>query len=75
MTPLIKLLWARAIDPNEGDSWVEQTAFMERFAQLIVLECVNATMDGSKEGDHYAMRIERHFDNGNGGILQFRGEK
>jgi hypothetical protein len=28
-------------------------------------------MDGTKEGDHYAMRIEQHFDNGQGGILHF----
>ena len=44
---------------------------MEKFAELIVLECVNAVMDGTKEGDHYAIRIEQHFDNGPGGILHF----
>jgi len=44
---------------------------LEDFAELIVLECVNAVMDGTKEGDHYAMRIEQHFDNGPGGILHF----
>ena len=44
---------------------------LEDFAELIVLECVNAVMDGTKEGDHYAMRIEHHFDNGPGGILHF----
>jgi len=44
---------------------------VEKFAELIVLECVNAVMDGTKEGDHYAMRIEQHFDNGPGGILHF----
>ena len=47
----------------------------EKFAELIVLECVNAVMDGSKEGDHYAMRIEQHFDNGQGGILHFGVEE
>jgi len=44
---------------------------LEDFAELIVLECVNAVMDGTKEGDHYAMRIEQHFDNGPGGTLHF----
>ena len=44
---------------------------MEKFAELLVLECVTAVMDGTKEGDHYAMRIEQHFDNGPGGILHF----
>lgn len=42
-----------------------------RFAELIVLECVNAVMDGTKEGDHYAQRIEQHFDNGTSGVLHF----
>jgi len=49
--------------------------FAKKFAELIVLECVNAVMDGTKEGDHYAMRIEQHFDNGQGGILHFGVEE
>lgn len=48
---------------------------MIRFAELIVLECVNAVMDGTKEGDHYAMRIENHFDSGTGGVLHFGVEE
>ena len=47
----------------------------EKFAQLMVFECVNAVMDGTKEGDHYAQRIEQHFDNGLGGILHFGVEE
>ena len=47
----------------------------EKFAELIVLECVNAVMDGTMSGDHYAMRIENHFDSGNGGILYFGDKK
>jgi hypothetical protein len=43
----------------------------ERLSKLLVFECVNAVMDGTKEGDHYAQRIEQHFDNGPGGILHF----
>ncbi len=46
-----------------------------KFAELLVLECVNAVMDGTKEGDHYAMRIEQHFDNVQGGILHFGVEE
>ena len=48
---------------------------MEKFAELIVFECVKAVMDGTKEGDHYAQRIENHFDNGDGGILHFGVEE
>ncbi len=51
------------------------TVDLEKFAELLVLECVNAVMDGTKEGDHYAMRIEQHFDNGQGGILHFGVEE
>ena len=47
----------------------------ERLFELMVFECVNAVMDGTKEGDHYAQRIEQHFDNGPGGILHFGVEE
>ena len=47
----------------------------EKFAELLVLECINTVMDGTREGDYYAMRIEHHFDNGPGGILQFGVEE
>ena len=49
--------------------------FREKFTELIVLECINAVMDGTKEGDHYAMRIEQHFDNTQGGILHYGDEE
>jgi len=48
---------------------------LEKFAQLLVFECANAVMDGTKEGDHYAQRIEQHFDNGPGGVLHFGVEE
>jgi len=48
---------------------------IEKFAELIVFECVKAVMDGTKEGDHYAQKIEEHFDNGQGGILHFGVEE
>ena len=47
----------------------------EKLFELMVFECVNAVMDGTKEGDHYAQRIEQHFDNGPGGILHFGVEE
>ena len=51
------------------------TASQEKFAELIVFECVNAVMDGTKEGDHYAQKVEQHFDNSTGGILHFGVEE
>ena len=53
----------------------KQRLFMEKFAELIVFECVKAVMDGTKEGDHYAQRIEQHFDNGTDGVLHFGVEQ
>ena len=59
-----------------GQRWYSSKCGMdasefEKFAELIVFECVKAVMDGTKEGDHYAQRIEQHFDNGTGGVLHF----
>lgn len=42
-----------------------------KFVELFVFECTKAVQDGTKEGDHYAQRIEQHFNNTNGGILHF----
>ena len=60
---------------NQFGDLVEFGFDAEKFAELLVLECVTAVMDGTKEGDHYAMRIEKHFDNGPGGILHFGVEE
>ena len=57
------------------DSEQEDLEQLEKFAELLVLECVNAVMDGTKEGDNYAMRIEQHFDDKQGGILHFGVEE
>jgi hypothetical protein len=80
MNTRIKQLADRAKEQSEqfnsirhkltDEEWEE--IYNEKFARLIVLECVTAVMDGTKEGDHYAQRIEQHFDNGPGGILTFR---
>jgi hypothetical protein len=41
MNERIKELWAKAAESNGGDSWEEQTAFMSKFAELIVRECID----------------------------------
>ncbi len=71
MNPKIAELWREASTTTESDSWNAATKMMERFANLIILECITAVMDGTKEGDHYAMRIEQYFDKSQGGILHF----
>lgn len=40
MNEQIKQLWAQAAETTQGDSWEDQTKFIERFAGLIVLECM-----------------------------------
>ena len=39
MNERVKQLWSEAAKSNFGDSWEEQTAFMSKFAELIVREC------------------------------------
>jgi hypothetical protein len=39
MNERIKELWVQAAEKTQGDSWEEQTKFIERFAELIVEEC------------------------------------
>jgi leucyl aminopeptidase (aminopeptidase T) len=41
MNERIKQLWEEAAKTTQGDSWEEQTKFMERFAELIVRKCIS----------------------------------
>ena len=41
MNERIKQLWEEAAETTQSDSWEEQTKFMERFAELIVRECMS----------------------------------
>ena len=69
--PMLERFAAQSLVEHNGELIFSK----EKFAELIVLECVNAVMDGTKEGDHYAMRIENHFDSGTGGVLHFGVEE
>lgn len=44
MNERIKQLWEEAAKTTQGDSWEEQTKFMEKFAELIVRECAEQSM-------------------------------
>ena len=74
MNERIRLLWRQAVLNNTKTPMNFQDA-ADEFAELIVFECAKAVMDGTKEGDHYAQRIEQHFDNGTGGVLHFGVEE
>ena len=41
MNERIKLLWEEAAKTTQGDSWEEQTKFMERYTELVVRECAD----------------------------------
>jgi len=41
MNERIRQLWDQAAELETDDSWEGQTKFMERFAEMIVRECIN----------------------------------
>ena len=45
MNERIKELWDKAAETTQGDSWEEQTKFMEKFAELVVKECAELFVD------------------------------
>ena len=51
MNERIRELWYQAVQPHTGDSWAEQTAFMEKFAELIVRECATAIINDRRLND------------------------
>jgi hypothetical protein len=67
MNERIKQLWSEAAESNFGDSWEEQTAFMSKFAELIVRECANVCRDQPNtyalktDRDNCAIAVEQHF--------------
>ena len=68
---LIQQLVDQCVDKRERDGRTVEVLQSRKFAELIVFECTKAVMDGTKEGDHYAQRIEQHFDHGTGGVLYY----
>ena len=69
MNERIKQLWEEAAKTTQGDSWEEQTKFMEKFAELIVRECIEVAspnyMSTPEDSVYYVEqaigRIAEHF--------------
>jgi hypothetical protein len=65
MNEQIKQLWVQAAKTTQGDSWEEQTKFMEQFAELIVRECAEfARQHNLEKADRSHMihkAIKQHF--------------
>ena len=49
MNERIKTLWEEAAKTTQGDSWEEQTKFMERYTKLIGRECLTLA-DSIRDG-------------------------
>ena len=63
MNERVKQLWSEAAESNFGDSWEEQTAFMSKFAELIVEECttvIDRTLF-QNIGWNTSRAVRRHF--------------
>jgi hypothetical protein len=71
MNERITELWDKAAEDTMDQSWESQTKFMERFAELIVRECVKVMYDNAierkvgldidKRPTYYAAAILEHF--------------
>ena len=71
MNERIKELWAQAAETTRGDSWEEQTKFIERFAELIVWECIGMARDRAafdwappNDVNNIISEIKEHFEVG-----------
>jgi hypothetical protein len=59
MNEQIKQLWEEAAKTTQSDSWEEQTKFMERFAELIVRECINEIAYIGKANEVFGDRTDK----------------
>ena len=71
MNERIEQLWEEAAKTTQGDSWEEQTKFMEKFAELILIEVTDILStyrgkvvftDGAEYNyQHPIIAIRKHF--------------
>ena len=62
MNEQIKDAWEKAAQVHSGDSWAEQTAFLEKFAELIVKEMLQTCEDHPAwTGRMIGEEIKQHF--------------
>ena len=53
MNERIRVLWLQAAREDSGDDWDSQTQFIERFAKLIIQECVQTLRDNTPVVDEH----------------------
>ena len=59
MNERITELWVQAAETTQGDSWEEQTKFIERFAELIVKECADLANEHNEEAEGVHLGVGR----------------
>ncbi len=65
MNERIRECWLKAAREDSDDKWDTQEQFIERFAELIVQECMSLCQecidDGCIEAEEPMRKIEKHF--------------
>lgn len=62
MNERIKELWDQAALLESDPSWEGQTKFMDKFAELIVLECASVNYNSPfQDGEFHAREVLEHF--------------
>ena len=58
MNERFKTLWFEAAESTGSDSWADQQAFMKKFAELIVRECIKESMEEIVSDEDIAQQQE-----------------
>lgn len=64
MNERIRECWLKAAREDAGETWDSQEHFIERFAELIVRECIDTVLDSSVQyttRPQIASEIKEHF--------------
>ena len=61
MNNKIKEIWDKAAKAHSGDSWAEQTAFLNEFANLIIKETLDVARAGIEYGNGMEDAVYKYF--------------
>lgn len=61
MNERYKTLWDQAAQTTHGDSWEQQTKFMERYTKLVIQESIDVIMRHDYHGQWLGEKIKQHF--------------
>ena len=61
MNEIYKTLWFEAAETTTGDSWEQQTKFMERYTKLVIQESIDVIVRHDYHGQWLGEKIKQHF--------------